>query len=395
MNKTATASSPGRLSWVDSVKGISILWIAFFHFFLAYDNGRFPWPINFASFPTFISACAPASFLGWMGCVVEGFVGAIFQRGSQAVGVFVLLSGFGLTYSLARRGYPEGGWGRWYRRRLVRLFPMYWAAHLIYLVSPFVHRQDAVDYRFLLSLLGDRMYPVETMFYYMNPALWFFGLLLELYLAFPLLFLLQKKLGVIRFFAACAAVTIASRYLLFAVLEANGNYVTGAVFLSRLWEFAAGMTLGRLYRERPEAVEKRLFAPWALACGAAAYLLGVYSYGPGFWYTFTDALTAMGLFVILLHVTRWLRALPSAEAVFSSVGAYSYGLYLIHQPYVIYFGQRLSEQSMLTFLASAFVIVTLITLAAMPLEKTVNRLTDLLHDRFEPALAPMRARSKE
>ncbi|HME70089.1 MAG TPA: hypothetical protein VKM54_09510 [Myxococcota bacterium] len=35
-----------RLLWVDALKGIAILWIAYFHFFKAWANERYPAPFN-------------------------------------------------------------------------------------------------------------------------------------------------------------------------------------------------------------------------------------------------------------------------------------------------------------------------------------------------------------
>ncbi|MBI3304162.1 MAG: acyltransferase family protein [Deltaproteobacteria bacterium] len=164
----ASAAQPApagaRLSWLDGMKGISILWIAFFHFFNTYANNRYPSPLG----------------------------------------------------------------------------PDY--------CSSFVARPELVDYRFVLSLLGDRVYPVESIFYYFNPALWYFGLLAQLYLVFPVLFRLLQKLGSAWFLILCGLVTLVSRYLLLNVLSAHGYYVQGAFFGSRLWEFAAGMALGLCYR---------------------------------------------------------------------------------------------------------------------------------------------------
>jgi peptidoglycan/LPS O-acetylase OafA/YrhL len=81
-------------------------------------------------------------------------------------------------------------------------------------VSPFQARFDALDYRFALSLLGDRVVPIGTLFYYFNPVLWYFGLLLQLYLVFPALFVTLGRLGVARFLAAAAVVTVGARWLL-------------------------------------------------------------------------------------------------------------------------------------------------------------------------------------
>src|SRR5260370_41326619 len=133
--------------------------------------------------------------------------------GFHGVAVFLVLSGFGLSYALARSGRPPAAWLGWYRSRLVRLLPMYWVAHLVYPVSPFQARFDARDYRFALSLLGDRVVPIGTLFYYFHPALWYFGLLLQLYLVFPALFVALGRLGVARFPAAAAVVPVGARWL--------------------------------------------------------------------------------------------------------------------------------------------------------------------------------------
>lgn len=393
MKLNSRESRGARLWWVDSVKGLSILWIAFFHYFIAFSDGRYPWPVHFDSFPGFLAQSGPFSYVEAVGRFVELCLAAVFQRGSQAVGVFLLLSGFGLSYSLAKHGGPEPGWANWFRKRLVRLFPMYWIAHLLYLVSPFIHRQDPVDWRFLLSFLGDRVYPVDKMFYYMNPALWFFGLLLELYVVFPILYQLMKRLGAGGFLCLSMLATIVSRYLLYWVIQANGNYIQGAFFGALLWEFAAGMVLGQLCHDRPEAVERRLFAGTTLLAGIAAYYAGLYTDGPTYWFTLSDALRSTGLFVILLHAAWRCRALPGAEKILSSVGVYSYGIYLIHQPYVFYLGERLRGTGMIAYVASACAVMSVIALCAMPIEKSVNRLTDLLQNRLKPS--PVHASRKE
>ena len=64
--------------------------------------------------------------------------------------------------------------------------------------------------------------------------------------------------------------------------------------------------------------------------------------------------------------------------VFGLVGAYSYGLYLIHQPYVIWLGLRIRQVPIWAFLL--IVIPTLAALSAwgMFLEKGTNSLVNKL-----------------
>lgn len=380
---TAAQPAPGatRLSWLDSIKGISILWIAFFHFFGAYNNDRFPSPLEPHYFSSFLQQCAPASLFETVGCAVKGFSVAVASVGFHAVAVFLILSGFGLTYSLVRTGEPEGGWLGWYRGRLLRLFPMYWLAHLIYVISPFVSRPEPLDYRFFLSLLGDRVWPVDSIFYYMNPAWWYFGLLLELYLVFPILFRLLQKLGPVWFLVLCGAVTLASRYVLLLVIGAHGYYVQGAFFGSRLWEFAAGMVLGWFYRRNQAASQERLFTGWTFFAGVATYMLGLYSYDSIFTYPATDALIGTGLFIVLAHMSIWADLWRRLGGMLAYVGAFSYGVYLLHQPYVIYFGERLRDLPMLTASLVGCVIIAAITICTIPLERHVNQLANRVLDK--------------
>ena len=367
-----------RLTWFDSLRGISILWIAIFHFFMAYDAGRHPWILGLASFPAFMEGCAPSSFLGTIGCALDGLLAAIFERGSQAVAVFVVASGFGLTYSLVKKGVPQGGWSRWYQRRVLRLFPLYWLGHVICLISPFVVLKDPIDYRFFLSFLGNRFYPPDTVFYYLVPAWWYFGLLIQLYVVFPLLFRLMQKLGPARFLVLSILATIVVRFLLVDVFQANSDYAQGAFFMGRLWEFATGMVLASYYAEHPGLVEERLFAVRTLMAGIVIYVLGVYSYQPVFFHVFTDGFIGTGLTIILAHCARWFDRMVIVRSALVTVGAYSYGLYLLHQPYVIYFGEHLREEPMLHFVLYAFLILGIITILSMLIEWYLNYLTNML-----------------
>ena len=368
----SASSSPGRFQWLDGVRGMAVIWIAFYHCLLSYDNGRLPWPITFGSFPGFVEQCAGGAILGKFSCAVAGIISAIIQRGPQGVGVFILFSGFGLTYSLAKRGGVGVSWANWYKHRFMRLFPTYWLAHLVFLVSPFVVLHDPVDYRFLLSFFGDRIYPLDKMFFYLVPAWWFLGLLIELYIVFPLLFKLMQRLGWARYLGLCIVLSSAARYLLFAILEANGYYVMGAFFACRLWEFAAGMALGKSMAESPDRTLSLLLSWKGFLIGAIIYALGLFTYQPNFMYSFSDGLTSMGLSVILIHAAYLFDRVPGVGRSLGWAGVYSYSIYLFHQPYVMYAGEKLRSCSLAVFLILASVVVVLVALASMVSEYAVN-----------------------
>jgi peptidoglycan/LPS O-acetylase OafA/YrhL len=252
------------------------------------------------------------------------------------------------------------------------------------------YRSDPLDHRLILSLLGQRSYPAETVFYYLVPAWWFVGLLVQLYLVFPVLFRLMNRLGPVWFFTGCVVFTLITRYVLYAILEASGNYVQGAFFGGRLWEFSAGMVLAYLYRKHPAAVEDGFFSRGNLLFGAVLHVAGIASYQPNFLCIFSDGLVAMGLFILMAQAVRGAACiLPASGSVLTTVGVYSYGLYLLHQPYVITFGKLLSHQGFWAFLLYAAVIMGAITLLSLFVEKLVNRLTARILERPRTAsLAP-------
>lgn len=61
--------------------------------------------------------------------------------GDQAVALFIILSGFGLTWTLARKPVGAVGWAGFLRQRLARIYPEYWMAHLFVLAGSFVFKE--------------------------------------------------------------------------------------------------------------------------------------------------------------------------------------------------------------------------------------------------------------
>ena len=238
---TGRAIGPG---W--HVKRLSILWMNC-SFFKRARRWALPPALRAHYFAKFLELCGADSVASTLLCLAKGFFVAVANVGFHAVGVFLLMSGFGLTFSLARTGNPENGWGAWYRSRVLRLFPMYWVAHIIYLASPFQAHLEPLDYRFVLSFLGDRIVPIYMIFSYANAAWWYFDLILELYIVFPLLFRLLQRAGAGWFLVICGLETIASRYILLFVIPASGSgcsvaFAAAACGNSRWgWSWAPGI----------------------------------------------------------------------------------------------------------------------------------------------------------
>src|SRR5882762_6841794 len=110
-----------RLQWLDISKGLAILFVVYFHFFrTVFEHYQPP----AADWSGLMSATLSSLRQAWW---------EISGLGFHAVGVFIILSGWALMESTARRA-DKGAvhWGPWYGARFLRLYPMYWVAHLVY-----------------------------------------------------------------------------------------------------------------------------------------------------------------------------------------------------------------------------------------------------------------------
>ena len=277
-------------------------------------------------------------------------------------------------------------WGTWYRARFLRLYPMYWVAHLVYLVSPFVARLEPVDSRIVLSLLGLRFIDIQMNFMYLNAAWWYFAMLIQLYLIFPLLFWAARRFGPGKFlFIACAAGFFA-RYLLLIVYPQNGLWVLGGFAICRLPEFALGMSLAMWHARSSERVEWFLLRGTGFVAGLLLYPAALQLYHGLYDYIFVDFATGTCLFLEIIGIAGVISLLQWPAKAFGLVGIYSYDLYLIHQPYVIWLGFRIREQPIWMFLLIAIATLAVLSAWGMLLEKATDTLVSKLFPAKKRAL---------
>src|SRR5213596_81473 len=338
-----------RLLWIDISKGLAILVVAYFHFFRTYfQYGVLP-PADWSNF---VASVLTILRLVWSKVSGLGF---------HAVGVFIILSGWTLMESTMRR--VESGplaWSGWYRARFLRLYPMYWVAHLVYLVSPFVARLEPIDSRIILSLLGLRFIDITMNFMYLNAAWWYFSMLVQFYLVFPLIFWAARKFGVWIFLLITCALGFFVRYLRLDVYPQDGLWILGGFAICRLPEFALGMALGMWHTRSTSRVEWFLLRGPGLIAGVILYPLTLKLYDNGIAYVFCDLGTGACCFLAIVGVAGLISRAAGLDKIVGLVGVYSYGLYLIHQPYVIWLGLRIRPQLIWIFLC-----VFLITVAVL------------------------------
>jgi peptidoglycan/LPS O-acetylase OafA/YrhL len=356
-----------RLLWIDISKGLAILFVAYFHFFTTYfQHGVLP-PTDWSS----LGAGAVSILrLAWLKASGLGF---------HAVGVFIILSGWTLMQSTMTRAESGAiGWSAWYRARLLRLYPMYWVAHLVYLLSPFVARLEPVDDRIILSLLGLRFIDIQMNFMYLNAAWWYFSMLIQFYLIFPMLFLAARRLGPWWFLLIACAAGFFARYLLLVVWQLNGLWVLGGFAVCRLPEFALGMSLAMWHTRSTARAEWFLLRGTGLVLGLILYPAALQLYNGLYEYIFVDFATGTCCMLEIVGIAGIILTFKNPANLFGLVGLYSYGLYLIHQPYVIWLGLRIREVPIWVFLLICVPTLAMLSAWGMFLEKATNRLVDKL-----------------
>jgi peptidoglycan/LPS O-acetylase OafA/YrhL len=255
---------------------------------------------------------------------------------------------------------------------------MYWIAHLVYLVSPFVVRPEQVDGRIVLSLLGLRFVDIEMNYYYLNPAWWYFSMLIQFYLLFPLLFWAARKLGPWTFLLTACSVGFLVRYLMLFVYPQNGMWIQGGFAICRLPEFALGMVLGMWHSRSTQRAERFFLGGAGFVAGLVLYPAALHLYDNGYGYIFVDLASGACCLLAVVGVAGIISRFPGPAKVFGLVGAFSYGIYLVHQPYVIWLGLRIREQPLWMFLLITVATLAVLSAWGIVLEKATNGVLDKL-----------------
>ncbi len=302
--------------------------------------------------------------------------------GHQAVGLFIVLSGFCLMLPVAKwDGTLRGGAWNFYKKRARRILPTYFFALAVCLLllgtflnqktgSPWdltfpVRAKDVVIHLLLLqdALLGagDRI----------NYVLWTVAVEWRIYFVFPLLVLAWKKIGP---FTTTAA-AIATGYVLLVVLRPFPLHTSiNGISPQYLGLFAMGMLgAGITFSpdERFAALRRRV--PWGWAALAATVLL-VFLGNVGFFRDKVSILDSfVGLWAMCLLIaaghtseTRLHRALSWKPLAF--IGTFAYSIYVIHPPLLqliwLYIVRPLHLGSDVSFVSVFVVFIPLVVAGA-------------------------------
>lgn len=301
--------------------------------------------------------------------------------GEHGVSLFLIVGGFGLTWGLiARYGKGPLPLRDFYGRRMMRIYPLWWGAHLAFISLWFLTGlgMSLSDPATVWSILGIRVTPYSI--YYFSPAWWYIGLLLQLYLVFPLLWEGLRRWGPTKLLIVCGGAALIVRGIgLLVFTNYLDAWMRGAVFITRLPEFLFGVSLAAWMYHRRERTEARLRLPSTIMGAVAACVL-----------SFPLALTLLGMTIMplllgagmLVLLYAGLGRIPNSGrgmvGVGTWIGRHSYALFLVHHPclkLLIPEGPSVSAKRVLvgTILALIATVVS-----AVILEETVKRIQERL-----------------
>lgn len=331
-------SEPIVLSLIDFCKGLAIAWIFFFHF--------------------------QPSWFGW-----------------QGVHVFIVLSGFGLTYS-CRKKNEKILWKKWYLKRFERILPTYWlvslSGFLIMVCVYILKRQDVAANVFksvisiFLGLFLLQNFSYQTIFYPpTSDPLWFVPLIVGCYLVFPWLYNLTLKFqttkGYLSILLGVAAIEFIYRAIAIYWLDGYPigfeNPLLGdlsllplqplnklpdtslmpwqlqapfGLFLARIAEFVLGMLGGSILVQNSQKFHNIFVNSWMGIVGVFIWLAGYALVFVGLWgWIFADFIISLGLILWVVNLALLVQQRFSFFFVkLSQLDSWSYYIFLSHSTFL-------------------------------------------------------------
>jgi len=368
---------PRRVAGLDGLRGLAAVYVLLFHC----------WLLTFSGFP---ANYGPA----WTGVLMYGRLAVVF---------FLALSGFSLALSPAAKGWRLGSVATFARRRAWRILPPYWAALLFSLwvgynvvaashYGPPTARTDIV-----YALMLQDVFTAPTP----NGAFWSIAVEAELYLAFPLLIFLRRRIGAAGVLAFAFVPVVA-----YGLLAPNANPVEGAnrLAFNLAPVFVAGVVAAGVVNA-PERIRR---FPWHwLALATAVPVLAVIVMRGPVWtvhhYFWIDLAVVPAMVFLIMAVAAGtapsLRRLLDTRPM-RSLGSFSYSLYLVHLPIVMIISRRLAMPYVGRGVGAFWLTLILGLAVSIPFAWAFARLFELPFQRYRSwrelgaAMTSRRSRSR-
>jgi peptidoglycan/LPS O-acetylase OafA/YrhL len=349
-----------RLPALDVLRGIAIAWVIAFHLSVNVSGVD---AVD-ANYTRITDSAAGGDIFG----VVAALWHLVLRLGYQGVPLFMMLSGFALTYGMQRSG-GTGALLPFYARRLRALMAPYWIAFalttsamvLLALLRSMMQDPGFTTQLTELTRSGQAPYPVdwglilaaaavvprgfdEAWIFAPSPSLWFVFLIVQFYAVFPLLYWLLQRIGPWPFLALAAVITVGSKIPIVISHQGFGllfNWWIDAQFLPfNLFTFAIGMACGWLFVHDRASLQRytsgRMDSALLIYAGLVLHTAGTLAQGrSGVIGAFSAPVVTLGLTVMVLPwIANASGERPAARwlAVVAGAGAISYSILIASDP---------------------------------------------------------------
>jgi len=324
----SVARAGGDSAHIDALTGVralAALWVVLVHAWIIAGRPTPMLPLVFTRFDL-----TPIFRFGWLG-----------------VDLFFVLSGFLLTrqaWGKVARGAPSGwlssrfgeGYLSFLRRRVLRVYPAYYATISILLVLALLHiYRDPPEKADLLLHLAMLHNLVERYIETINGVFWSIPFEWQFYLVFPLLFVALRKANPFMFYVAFALLALGTKEWVIT----SGNGYMQLQLPIRLDAFVAGMCAAT-FAEHRRLQRWPAFAAFMLGLAGlfatpwiySAYPLGIHYFDAvglsrPLWIQASICLFLLG---ISAEPHPGVRLFSNRSTVW--LGLISYSIYLVHVP---------------------------------------------------------------
>jgi peptidoglycan/LPS O-acetylase OafA/YrhL len=317
-------SEPIRIAPLDGLRGVAILLV------LLHNSG------------TVSGALSSIGLKLWAALVAPGWVG---------VQLFFALSGFLITRILLESKGADGYVRRFYMRRILRIFPLYYAAlAIVFFVAPHVRGLEALAERYPRSALWYWSYLANWAlpFGSLAPSLghfWSLAVEEQFYIVWPAVVLVLRERSLAALCISMVLAALVVRVALFRIYEPiTASSAAYNFTIARCDALAMGALVAVLARH-PRAMAIALRWTYRVAVASALAIAAILVMQRGFHplefpiVTVGQTVLAMlsGALVLLClspsasaATVRWQRAM--SVSWLRSVGKYSYAMYVVHLP---------------------------------------------------------------
>lgn len=341
-----------RLAYLDGIRGLAALYVVFVHSWYYSDS------------------VSPPSML-WLPMT------KLLRYGIFAVVIFIVLSGYCLMLPIVRsnKGYFSGGLLGFFKRRIRRILPPYYAALLLCILMGGLIL--SLEQTIGLSWYDATMNPLQGLFspnfsghdvlvYFLllqnfvldinniNGPTWTVAVEWQIYFVFALLLIpIWRRLGLFYTVAIAFAIGLTMSYLI-------GSEVSSHACPWFLGLFALGMAAAEInFSQKPSLLHLKTSLPWGILAAifaCLAFLTEWLRFGalPGLAQWIIHSCVALGTGCFLIYCTNFLtkgKALPPIIGFLESrwlvaLGIFSYSLYITHAPVVWLVYQLLKSQQL-------------------------------------------------